>query len=202
MWTWGQSRWGIDTAWGPAPVVVTKGISVMPVPPDLNSIHNPATGTIAPAAWGDGVRDWTEFLVDPPACSIFESTAQSVADNTNTALTSNEENFDNDAMHSTVSNTSRITATTAGRYLLLGTVVFAANATGVRQVTFRVDGTTTLVPNVQVQAVTSGGSSTALTLMGFVTLTAGQYVELMARHTAGAALNCTMSEFGATFITR
>lgn len=169
---------------------------------DLNTIHNPATGTFAPATWGDQIRDNLEFLIDPPACSIFESTAQSVADNTSTALTSNEENFDNDAMHSNVTNTSRITCNTAGRYQLIGTVVFAANATGIRQVTFRLDGTTTLVPNVQVQAVSSGGSSTAITLVGNVTLTAGQYVECMARQTSGGALNCTLAEFSATFLTR
>lgn len=29
---------------------------------DLNTIHNPATGSVAPASWGDGVRDNDEDL--------------------------------------------------------------------------------------------------------------------------------------------
>jgi hypothetical protein len=167
---------------------------------DLNTVHNPATGTVAPAAWGDQSRDNFEFLIDPPACSIFETSVQSVANDTNTALTSNEENFDNNAMHSNVSNTSRITAQTAGRYQLIGSVNFAADPDGIRQITFRVDGTTTLVPSVQVGGTSAG--STGLTLVANVILTVGQYVECMARHTAGNALDCKMQEFSATFITR
>jgi len=167
---------------------------------DLNTIHNPATGTIAPAAWGDQARDNLEFLVDPPFCSVFNSAAVSLADNTATAMLANSENFDNDAMHSTVSNTSRITIQTTGRYQFIGSVNFAGDADGVRQVAFRIDGTTTIPPSSQVGGTATG--SIGLTLVANIALTAGQYVECIARHTAGNALNCILQEFSAMFITR
>src|SRR5678815_101030 len=72
-------------------------------------------------------RNNGEFLIDPPAFSVFNSTAQSVADATATALTADSESFDNAAWHSTGSNTSRATCTTAGRYLPFATVQYAAD---------------------------------------------------------------------------
>jgi hypothetical protein len=168
---------------------------------DLNAIHTPATGTVPPAAWGTQIRDNDEWLIDPPYCSVFASSAQSVNDSTTTALTANSENFDNDGMHSTVSNTSRITATHAGRYQFIASVNYAAHATGTRQVAMRVDGSTIISPNVQV-ASAGGSFSTALTLVANIVLTVGQYVECVVVQRAGVALNCTLTEFSAMFVTR
>lgn len=167
---------------------------------DLNTIHNPATGTIAPASWGDQVRDNLEFLIDPPYCSVFNSAVQNIANNTNVALTANSENFDNNAMHSTVSNTSRMTIQTAGRYQFISTVAFASNGTGLRQILFRIDGTTFITPSVQITAVT--GSVTSPLLVANIALNAAQYVECMVRQTSGGALDVTLTEFAAMFVTR
>lgn len=167
---------------------------------DLNLIHNPATGTIPPASWGDQVRDNLEFLIDPPACSVYGSAAQSIADSTTTVLLANSENFDNASMHSTSSNTGRITGTTAGRFLVFSTVQFDANATGVRNLSFLVNGTTT----VQCMQVLSGTavSSIVLTATRALTLAAGDYVECRGRQTSGGSLGVTLLEFGVTYLTR
>jgi hypothetical protein len=167
---------------------------------DLNTIHNPATGTVAPAAWGDQIRDNFEFLIDPPACSVYNSTSQSLVDNTTTTMTADSENFDNNAMHSTVSNTGRITAQTAGRYQFIGSLTFASNATGLRQIVFRIDGTTIITPTLQVAAVSTGG--TAVTFVADIVLAASQYVETQGRQTSGGNLATTLTEFSATWITR
>lgn len=169
---------------------------------DLDTIHNPATGAVAPAAWGDQVRDNLEFLVDPPACSIKETTAQSVPNVTDTAMTSNEENFDNNSMHSTVTNTSRITIQTAGRYLLFSTLRFAGSTGGFyRQVQFLVNGATTYAMATATQ-VPNAGVETIISTSKALVLAAGDYVECMARHNAGGALNVNLDEFAAIFITR
>lgn len=58
-----------------------------------------------------------------PACRLTRtSTSQAISRNTFTAITFDSEAFDTDSMHSTSSNTSRITINTAGLYLFSGFV--------------------------------------------------------------------------------
>lgn len=167
---------------------------------DLNTAHNPATGTVAPAAWGDQVRDNLEFLVDPPACSVFHSAAVGTTNATILNLLANSENFDNNAMHSTVSNTDRITAQTAGRYLFFCTVTFAANATGARLVQFQKNGVTAF--NMAHSAPTPSGRDTDLSGVRAIDMAVGDYVVVQARQDSGGALNVTLKEFGAAYLTR
>lgn len=56
--------------------------------------------------------------LDVPACRVYHDTTQSMADNAQTVVTFNQEDFDNDTMHSTSVNPTRITFTTAGVYLV------------------------------------------------------------------------------------
>jgi hypothetical protein len=167
---------------------------------DIATLQTIAAGQPLSAATVSQIRDNGEFFIDPPACSIFNSAAQSVSDATPEALTANSENFDNDSMHSTASNTSRWTIQTAGRYLCFATVQFAADASGVRNVNFKVNGTTTH-QCMQVPAV-SAVNSCVVTAVRALTLAAGDYVEAFAFHTAGASLNATLLEAGATYLTR
>lgn len=169
---------------------------------DPATVHDPVTGTVAPAAWGDVIRDDLEFLIDPPACSVFNNTTQSVANNTEATLTANSENFDNDAMHSTVTNTARITVQTAGRYEFTCRVNFQADITPDtrRQITLRKNGTTSVV----VAAHPGITDSTSMTISGFLkdTMAAADYYEVRILQNSGNALNITLQEFTALFITR
>lgn len=168
---------------------------------DPNTIHNPATGTVAPAAWGDVIRDDLEFLVDPPTCSVFDSTGNTVADNTVTTVSADSENFDNDAMHSTVTNNSRITVQTAGRYEFYARVNFSADITdGRRVIQLRKNGTTTTTV-LSTRAVIDGSSQTLSGSMKIV-MAAADYIEVRVLHTAGNNLTVTLQEFAALFITR
>lgn len=168
---------------------------------DLNTISNPTTGGAAPAAWGDQVRDNDEFFIDPPACSVYHSSSQTLTNNTLTALSANSENFDNDAMHSTVSATSRITAQTAGRYLFIANITFDANATGGRLLDFAVNGATLNGSGMQFQSPGSGAAIN-LSYARMITLAVGDYVESRARQISGGSLVVTLIEFGATYMTR
>lgn len=57
-------------------------------------------------------------LANPPSCSVSRTRNQTIATNTWTALAFNLEKHDTDTMHSVSVNSSRITFTTAGVYLV------------------------------------------------------------------------------------
>lgn len=166
----------------------------------LSTVQTISTGQVFLAATLQQANDNDNFLVNPPACSIKETTAQSTTSGTPAALTSDEENFDNDAMHSTVTNTSRITINTAGRYLCLGVVSWAANSTGIRSAYFRTNGTT----DYSGPQHASAGASNATTIITsrIIVCAAADYIELMANQTSGGALNTTMTEFAVYFLTQ
>lgn len=169
---------------------------------DLNGVHNPATGTAAPATWGDQIRDNFEFLIDPPACSVSHSTTQTLTNNTTTSLSADTELFDNDSMHSTVTNNSRITIQTAGRYLLIITLSYANGTLGSRAAQFRVNGTTSY--NGQFLATTPSPNTHTLEMNATRTLVfaAGDYVEARAYQDNGGNLSVQLLEFAATYLTR
>jgi hypothetical protein len=119
----------------------------------------------------------------------YNSTTQSVNDSTETALTLDSEIFDTDGFHSTSSDTSRMTipAGLGGKYLIIGNAYMAPDADGVRVLTFRKNGTTSLRHGSTI--VPSSANSINVTASTVADLAAGEYVELIALHTAGAALN-------------
>jgi hypothetical protein len=163
---------------------------------DLNLIHNPATGTIPPATWGDQIRANFVALGARPACSVSNSAVQAVTTGgTGEVLTANTEAYDTDSMHSMSVATSRITFNTAGLYLVIATVQFANNTTGNRSVSFKIDGTTDIermfVPACQ------GANSTVLTATYLAPFSAAQYAECRAVHSVGSDLNVTLLEFAA-----
>jgi hypothetical protein len=166
---------------------------------DLNTIHNPATGTVAPATWGDQTRDNLEFLIDPPACSVFHSGTQSLVSGAATIMEADSENFDNDAMHSNVTNNSRITIQTAGRYLLYARSNFASNATGVRETRFQKNGA------LLVTAFTgppANGANTRYVATISVVAAVADYFEVAFNQTSGGNLTTSLDEFTALYLTR
>lgn len=173
---------------------------------DPNTIHNPSTGGIAPASWGDVIRDDLEFLIDPPACSLSRSTNQTVGTSTSTAtdLTADTEAFDNDAMHSLVTNTERITFQTAGNYLVIATVEFdGADTDGERVLRFLFNNVT-VVRGMRIQANAAVSNfPTALTLARFINnVVAGDFVTCQVRQNSGSSLAVSLVEFSATYLTR
>lgn len=123
-----------------------------------------------------------------PRASAYNNATQSITDSTLTALTLNSEDFDVGSLHSTSVNTSRMTlsATAGGVYIVVGQTTFAGNATGVRDLSLRLDGTTYVgssrVTNLAAVQMTFGVSA-------ILTLTNSQYVELIAFQTSGGNLN-------------
>ena len=127
-------------------------------------------------------------LTDMPlikACRVRNSVAQSLANNTDTFLTFDTEDFDNDSMHSTASNTDRITIQTAGLYFVLGHILFDTNATGVRKLSIYVNGAL-----YEIQQVSAGSAyETGLNVSAFRNCIATDYFQAQAFQNSGGALN-------------
>jgi hypothetical protein len=146
------------------------------------------------------LRDNLNFLYGRPCCRVFNNANIShTTSGALQALTFNSERFDTDTMHSTSSQTGRITFTTAGYYMVGGQVEFGASATGERGLAIRLGGTTTLISHNQ-DAI----GSDQLSVVTFYAFTAGQYVELLGYQTSGGALNMNFTsayspEFWAVF---
>lgn len=99
----------------------------------LPSFRTWVAGEIVTAAYmNSNVRDAGNFFLSWPVFEGRQTVAQSIGNGTPTALSLDTEDIDTDNGHSTVTNTSRYTPATAGRFQLSGGVGWASNATGYR----------------------------------------------------------------------
>ena len=118
----------------------------------------------------------------------YNSAAQSINNTTWTTLTFDSENFDSATMHSTSSNTSRITVPIAGTYHIMAHIVFDVNGTGRRIVQVLKNGNTYSGNSSEVMVNTNGG----YTIFDYNTkldLAANDYIELQVWHSKGSAMN-------------
>ena len=119
------------------------------------------------------------------AARVHNSANISLSNSTVTTLTFDSERFDTDTIHSTSTNTGRLTTKTAGKYLISATVQFATNTTGKRTLRLRVNGSTPIADT----AITASGDSRDVTITTLWDLAADDYVELQALQDSGGALN-------------
>jgi hypothetical protein len=144
------------------------------------------------------------FLLGKPVFAAWQSTVQSIPNNTYTPLTFTSEVVDRDNGHSVTTNTSRYTAQTAGYYLFNGQIQYASNVTGSRRALWWVNGGTPTGNGGGFFTTSStlvAGNVSVVAPPFFVYLAVGDYVELAAFQNSGAALNtvaaggvfCTMS---------
>lgn len=122
-----------------------------------------------------------------PAARVYHSANQTApTSGTQLTLAFDSERFDTDTIHDTVTNNSRLTCRTAGVYQITGHISWAANATGARQLSIKLNGTTFLA--IALDPVASAAS---LLIQGVTTLyqlAVNDYVELQALQTSGGAL--------------
>ena len=120
------------------------------------------------------------------AARVYHSAAQSVGSGAWAALAMDSEDIDTDGMHDLATNNSRITIVNGGLYIVGGSIQFAANATGVRGVGVRINGSTYLGINRIGAFATLTMELAVNALYQFI---AGDYVELMAYQSSGGGLN-------------
>ena len=163
--------------------------------------HVWVTGEVVTAAnLNTYVRLNLEALYDAPFCRAFASAALGVASITITALALNTESQDNDAIHSTATNTTRFTPPTAGGYLVTGWVTYAGSTGGSqRTALLRLNGTTKIG---QLDEPRNGAAETALSLVGAYRFSGSDYVELCAYQDSGASLNVVTAVMSIAHVSR
>lgn len=142
--------------------------------------------TLSAVNWNTKIRDSLENVAKPVRCIVSRAVAQSIPNNAITGIIWDTEELDTDSIWTAGANASRLTVPVAGTYLISAHGNFAANATGVRLVAIVKNGVTYLSSHTDVGSAAwlTGSSVTALDLAA-----AGDYYELIAYQTSGAALS-------------
>lgn len=127
-----------------------------------------------------------------PAARAASSASTTVANDTVTAITLGGETYDTDGMHSTVTNTSRMTIQTAGLYRFSGEVTFPDYGTPSNVyalvVAIRINGSSTLQEH-RCQIALDG--AVTLPVAGAYTFNASDYIELTAYQYTTTSQACT-----------
>jgi hypothetical protein len=132
----------------------------------------------------------TTITGSPPACRVYNSVTQSLTNVTEATLTFDTERFDTDSMHSTVTNTGRITFNTAGLYVVAALVNYANNAAGVRYTYIRHNGANYVTADTR---AATNGLATIVNVAAVMKVAAGDYAEVRAYQSSGGALNVSAS---------
>lgn len=119
---------------------------------------------------------------------VYNSGSQSISDGVETVLTFDSESWDTDTIHSTSSNTGRLTIPTGGtgKWELKGQVQYQANASGSRYILIKKNGTTQVAANTP---KADGAFSTRGQISVTVDASATDYFELLAYQNSGGSLN-------------
>jgi hypothetical protein len=115
----------------------------------------------------------------------YNSTTQSVPDNTTTPVALNTEEYDTDGFHDNSTNNSRFTipAGLSGTYKLTGGTTYDTNTSGIRYGWWRKNGSTDLRGETIVKPDSNGCS---VNIEATVALVAGDYVEFVTHHTGSS----------------
>lgn len=116
---------------------------------------------------------------------VYHNADQSIPDSTETVVSFNSEDYDTDTIHDPVTNNSRLTCKTAGKYLVLFWGRFATNTTGRRYSFLRKNGTDTIYP---FSPATSVGQQTSVPIMAILNLAVNDYLEVLVYQNSGAGL--------------
>jgi hypothetical protein len=129
------------------------------------------------------------------SCSVYNNAAQTIASGSYTTLTFDSEYFDTDAIHSTVTNTGRLTvpAGLGGKYIVTFALYVGTSSAVEFIPKFQVNGNDKNRFNFR-----TFGSSVAHAIVGTQTfnLSAGDYVELLVYQASGNSQNISTNEYG------
>lgn len=160
-----------------------------------------AAAKLTATQWNASVRDNILFLANPPACRVYRTTAQTIANSSNTALAFNSERYDTAAMHDNVTNNSRITIPTTGIYHVGGGIEWSATG-AYTQAVFIIKNAATFLAQITAE---SGAPLSRVNLSTTDKFNAGEFVELWVVQFSGGNLNINATgnvspEFWATWV--
>lgn len=132
-----------------------------------------------------------------PRVKATNNTIQTIGNRTTVALTWNTTAFDTDHMHSTTSNTTRLTVNTPGAYVFGVTFDWVANATGHREAMLRKNGTTWIANiNYMPPADNVSVSRMNLAMAAPEYCNVGDYFEVLVYQASGGPLDIMASSSG------
>lgn len=158
----------------------------------INGAGGAATGDDLTAHLGatdpHGDRAYADGLTAHRGARVYHSAVQTLATAVTVTLAFDSEVHDDGGFHAAINN-SRITAPEAGAYLVLAAVQFAANDTGLRQLSVLHNGATVALSNAN--AVATGGIPTRIQISTLLRLAVGDYVQLAAYQSSGSDVSIT-----------
>jgi hypothetical protein len=207
-----QAGVGISVAsgTGPIPIITNSSTDLITTAGDL--LYGTAADTVARLGIGTAGQvlkvnsgatapEWGAAAAGGfvGAVAYKSASAQSIANATDTIVTFDAEEFDTDGFHSTSVNTGRMTipAGKGGKYLCIGNVIFAANATGQRSMNFAKNGSS--AGAFQQLASAGSGTSTIFCISGILDLVATDYVEISVFQNSTGSLNVNNNQAGTRF---
>lgn len=140
--------------------------------------------------------------VSKPLVRLVQQTAQSIASNTDVAVTfgASSEDTDTNGFHDTGTNTSRITPTVAGYYRLTGMVTYAADTDLVDYyAVLAKNGTAVQRARTILASTATTSTSRTISVTGILQANGStDYFELMARQLQAAAASLNTNAPGTT----
>lgn len=147
-----------------------------------------------PAGWGPVVGgDITDGtitaakLAAQPAARAFHSVNQSITSGAVPAAALDSERFDTDTIHDLVTNNSRLTCKTAGRYQITAQGTFVGNATGIRLMRILLNATDIIAEGTW--ANQGAGQNVDMSLSTLWDMAVNDYVEMIVFQNSGVGLN-------------
>lgn len=129
---------------------------------------------------------------------VYLDANQNIPNNTWTALAMNQELFDTDNIHDIVTNNSRLTCRTAGKYFISAQLEFAVNNANDRGNSIRLNGALFIAYSATRACALVGSEPPVATCYD---LSVGDYVEALAFQNSGAGLLVlTISHFSPEFM--
>lgn len=147
--------------------------------------------------WGGNIN----LLLNPPACRVTSTATTSIGSGVWTTLAFAAESFDTDTMHDTVTLNGRITIKTAGLYIIRANSGFAANATGVRGIGVRKNGSGGTGPSYggDIRLNAGAGDAVYLTVAVIDKLAVNDYLEVITYQNSGVGLALNASDGNQSF---
>ena len=123
------------------------------------------------------------------SCYAYSSAEQSITTNTHTAINFEKELFDTDTIHDLVTNNSRLTCKTAGKYVITTNTGWNPAAGGRRLWELYKDGTAgTLLAYAELGTIPDASSWPMMSLATIADLAVNDYVEIYVYQSSGGAV--------------